>query len=92
MATQNSPVVAGRLTSGTDNLTGTNADEIFQVPSSNSNLSASDTITGGEGVDSMVFERTSDLGVNYVLMGNVSGIEDDGYGVFGSFANVSGDE
>ena len=75
MATQNSPVVAGRLTSGTDNLTGTNADEIFQVPSSNSNLSASDTITGGEGVDSMVFERTSDLGVNYVLMGNVSGIE-----------------
>ena len=23
----------------------------------------------------MVFERTSDLGVNYVLMGNVSGIE-----------------
>lgn len=76
MPIPNSAIVAGRLTSGTDNLTGTSADEIFQVPSSNSNLSASDTITGNGGHDAMVFERTSDLGVNYVLMGNVTGIEE----------------
>ena len=76
MTISKSAIVAGRLTSGTDNLTGTSADEIFQVPSSTTNLSASDTITGGTGFDVMIFERTGDLGVNFVLMGNVTGIEE----------------
>lgn len=76
MASSGSAAVAGRLTSGNDNMTGTGADEIFEVPSSNSNLSANDTITGGGGHDAMVFERTSSLGVNYVLMPNVTGIEE----------------
>ena len=76
MASSGPSTIAGRLTSGNDSLGGSGADETFEVPSSNSNLSSNDTIAGGGGHDIMLFERTSSLGVNYVLMPNVSGIEE----------------
>lgn len=70
------PNIIGRLTAGSDLITGTAADEIVEVPSSTSNLSASDTINGGAGHDTLLFERTSSLGINFVNLTGLSGIEE----------------
>ncbi|MEM6372852.1 MAG: calcium-binding protein [Pseudomonadota bacterium] len=65
-----------RLTAGADTVVGTSADETVEVPSSNANLSSADTINGGTGFDRLVFERGSALGVNYLNLTGVSGIEE----------------
>ncbi len=70
------PTTIGRLTSNPDLVTGTAADELIEVPSANSNLSGTDTIDGGTGFDTLLFERTSTLGVHYLNLAGVTGIEE----------------
>jgi Ca2+-binding RTX toxin-like protein len=65
----------GRLTAGVDKITGSKADELVEVPSSNSNLSDVDVIEMGSGTDTMLFERTSALGINAAKLVGVSGID-----------------
>ncbi len=71
-----SPIVIGRLTGISDSITGTSADETIEVPSNNANLSASDTISGGTGFDTLLFERPQAIGINYANLTGLSGIEE----------------
>ncbi len=68
--------VTGRLTSGIDTIFGTSLDDIVEVPSSNTNLSADDLISTGAGHDVLLFERATALGVHYLKLAGLSGIDE----------------
>jgi Ca2+-binding RTX toxin-like protein len=69
------PTLIGRLSPQSDKITGSDADEMVQIPSSNTNLSATDVIAMGGGIDTLLFERTSPLGVNEANLVGISGID-----------------
>lgn len=71
-----SPIVIGRLTELSDSITGTSADETIEVPSNKANISASDTISGGTGFDTLLFERPQAIGINYANLTGLSGIDE----------------
>jgi len=69
------PTIIGTLTIGDDRILGSAADEIVIVPSNNANLADTDIISAGTGVDTLLFQRTTDISINPARLTGVSGID-----------------
>ncbi|MGB3406737.1 MAG: calcium-binding protein [Jannaschia sp.] len=69
-------IVIGRLTANADEIVGSAADETIEVPSSTTNLRDADTLDGGAGFDTLLFERTVSLGINFLNMTGVTRVEE----------------
>ncbi len=67
--------VTVRLTTGLDNFTGTANSDTVEFPSNVANLEAGDMVSLGAGIDSLVSERTSALGLGTDRLAGFTGLD-----------------